>query len=408
MASLNFILVLLVKVVLIYAEIDDDSNETEIINSSPELDDEVIKDFKEAKENWIDTFLEPDTILFPSSSTVSMEQVLKSDKSPEEQLEEIKEIATTITQAIQSEMANLLSYALSIADKDTEENNQRKKRSIDSPMDSTKLVWRLLNHIKCNNEYQNIAIEKMMSAQEIADKYGIEFSPDTEILSELAVAANEQAKELTSILKDACDLKNVTQKDLVLNENKEHCIQIENPENTTYPIYSHSLFEQDAKTNNTAAHIDEHLPTHAEFHHVHYADPYATYSYYFNHPHETQIPSPPTKDQYYNSPVTPKQTFYDAVSYNPTSEYYGTYCSLEPQSSTYVIPIDSFMEPEPDLVGEEFEEIISSKIYVDHEEQPGVATVNHVMTYTISEKAHYRTPQIESLPQQMQYYFYLM
>ncbi|CAG5024549.1 unnamed protein product [Parnassius apollo] len=391
-----------------YPKIDDNGNEVEIIYSSPELDDEVIKDFKEAKEDWIDTFLQSDAILFPSSSTVSMTQVLKSDKSPEEQLEEIKEIATTLTKAIQSEITNLLTHALSFVDKDTEENNQRKKRSIDSPMDSTKLVWRLLKHIKSNNEFQNIAIEKMMSAQEIADKYGIEFNPDTEILSELAVAANEQAKELTSILTDAINMKNVTQEDLVLNENKERCIQIENPENMTYHIHSHAPFEQDTRTNKTTAHIDEHSPMHAEHNQVHYTDPYTTYNYYFSHPHETQIPSPPTKDQYCNPPVTPKQTFYDAVSYNPTSEYYGPYCSLEPQSATYIIPIDSFMEPEPELVGEEFEETISSKIYVDHEEEPGVATVNHVMTYTISEKAHYRTPQIESLPQQMQYYFYLM
>lgn len=76
--------------------------------------------------------------------------------------------------------------------------------------------------------------------------------------------------------------------------------------------------------------------------------------------------------------------------------------------STYIIPIDEFMEPEPELVGEEFEEVISSKVFVDHDMEPGSATVNHVMTYTISEKTHYRTPQIENLPQQMQYYFFLM
>ncbi|XP_013141696.1 PREDICTED: uncharacterized protein LOC106105791 [Papilio polytes] len=327
---------------LIYADIDIDEHENVTEIYPAEVDSQETKD-------WDSTFFVPDSDLF-ASSTASMTQVVNSDKSPEEQLEEIKEMATSITNAIQSEMENLLTYALSITDNNSEDSN-RKKRSIDTPMDSTKLVWRLLQHIKSNNEYQNIAIEKMMSAQEIADKYGIEFTPDTEILSELAVAANEQARELTSILKDACDLS-----------------------------------ENDTQSN-ISANVED-MPLNVGYNHIHYVDPYNS----IYKPYETQIPSP----------VSQKQTFYDAVSYNPM-EYYGPYCSMD---SNY-IPFDDY-EPEPEIVGEEFEETISSKVYVDHEVEPGAATVNHVMTYTIAEKTHYRTPQIENLPQQMQYYFLLV
>ncbi|XP_068623865.1 uncharacterized protein [Battus philenor] len=388
---------------LINADIDihEHENKTEAFNSNESSVE--IKDSRESKEDWTDTFFGSETNLFPSSSTKIMTEVVNSDKSPEEQLEEIKEMATSITNAIQSEMANLLSYALSITDNSNEDNKERKKRSVDSPMDSTKLVWRLLKHIKSNNEYQNIAIEKMMSAQEIADKYGIEFTPDTEILSELAVAANEQAKELTSILKDACDLKNST--DSFTDETKEDCVQVEKLKNVTCSIHPLSHSEYDVSTNGSDPQIDNH--THVELNHVHYADPYASYNHYHSLPYETQIPSPPVLDRYSSPSVSPKQSFYDAVSYNPV-DYYGPYCSMEPMTNTYIIPLDDFMEPEPDLVGEEFEETISSKIYVDHDVDPGMATVNHVMTYTIAEKAHYRTPQIENLPQQMQYYFLLV
>ncbi|CAH2051840.1 unnamed protein product, partial [Iphiclides podalirius] len=407
MALLHFILVLLAQSALTYAEIDIDENKnkTEALLSLPKIEDDV-KDSQDAKEDWMDLFLGPDTALYPSSSTASMATVINTDKSPEDQLEEIKEMATSITNAIQSEMANLLTYALSITDKDNEDSSRRKKRSVDSPMDSTKLVWRLLKHIKSNNEYQNIAIEKMMSAQEIADKYGIEFTPDTEILSELAVAANEQAKELTSILKDACDLKNNTRIDLNTDEYQEPEMQTAKSDNLTCPIHSIPIPDKETKPNKSASLTNDNSP-YAEFNHVHYADPYANYNFYYNQPFETQIPSPVAKDQYSPS-VSPKQSFYDAVSFNPTSEYYGPYCSMEPMSTTYILPIDDLMQPEPELVGEEFEETISSKVFVDHDLEPGSATVNHVMTYTISEKTHFRTPQIENLPQQMQYYFFLM
>ncbi|XP_013167361.1 PREDICTED: uncharacterized protein LOC106117546 [Papilio xuthus] len=363
---------------LIYGDIDIEENDniTEIYPT--ESNSQETKD-------WADTFIVPDTDLF-STSTASMAQVVNSDKSPEEQLEEIKEMATSITNAIQNEMANLLTYALSITN-NTEDSN-RKKRSIDTPMDSTKLVWRLLKHIKSNNEYQNIAIEKMMSAQEIADKYGIEFTPDTEILSELAVAANEQAKELTSILKDACDLKNCSQNSLT--NNSSECIRNRENENYTCPIHSYNLSENETQSNMTLSVED--VPKNVVYDHVHNVDPY-TYNSIYNSPYETQIPTPP---------VSQKQTFYDAVSYNPM-DYYGPYCSIDALS-----PFDDYLEPEPEIVGEEFEETISSKIYVDHEVEPGAATVNHVMTYTIAEKTHYRTPQIENLPQQMQYYFLLV
>ncbi|XP_035448676.2 uncharacterized protein LOC118274963 [Spodoptera frugiperda] len=350
-------------------------NSCEVVNTTVEVENEVVVEPppKEQKE-WIDFFLLPDAHLHPTSSVAMMTQAINSEKSVEEQLDEIKEIAQKITLAIQSEMANLLSYALNSIEKDENElgeNCSRKRRSIETPMASTQLVTRLLKHIKSNNEYQNIAIDKMMTAQEIADKYGIEFSPDTEILSDLAIAANQQADEMNSLLQESLEMKNVSRSAPTPTKPKVHREQ--KPVATAQPATTHH----------------------------HHADPYA-----YNYPYETQIPAPP--QNYYSSPpVSKRPNFYDTVSYAP-QEY--PYCSMEPvtSASTIIFPIEEILEPEPELVGEELEETVSSKVYVDRGEEPGSATVSHVMTYTVGERSHFRTPEIERLPQQVQYTFFLV
>ncbi|XP_050684887.1 uncharacterized protein LOC126979562 [Leptidea sinapis] len=296
--------------------------------------------------------------LYPTTSAAMMAQAALSDKSPEDQLEDIKGIASQITMAIESEMANLLSYAVTTYDKDTGKNTLRKKRSIESPLDSTQLVMRLLKHIKSNNDYQNIAIEKMMSAQEIADKYNIPFKADPEILSDLALAGNEQVKELTSIIKDACDLKNTSRCESQVIKN---C-------------------QESNKTNIAVPATKEKFQTHDK--------DFARYNSYFS---ESQPIS--------CSPVTPRPSFYDSISYNP-NEY--SYCPMEQVPSNFM-----FDEPE-ELVGEEIEETVSSKVFIEDEQEPGTSTVNHVTHYTITEKSHFRKPHIEKLPEQMQYYFFLM
>ncbi|XP_050353070.1 uncharacterized protein LOC126775289 [Nymphalis io] len=358
---------------------DNEDNQIDSVSES------ILKEYEPAPKDWMDMFIGSSSNIFPTSSATLMAQATLSDKSPEEQLEEIKDIAEHITKAIQSEMANLLSYAVSITNKEEVDNKLRRKRSIETPMDSTQLVMRLLKHIKSNNEYQNIAIEKMMTAQEIADKYGIEFNPDPEILSDLALAANEQAEEMSEILKDACDLKNVTKRhdtDSLLDKkvnSTQNLVNSEQKNTTKVPdIMSYNEHEN--------------------------SDTFSHYNYYYNYPYESQIQAPPTH-HHHNAPVSPRPDFYDYISFNPTQEY-SSYCSMDPMSSIFYV--DEPVLSEPELVGEEFEEIISSKVYIDHDEEPGVSSVNHVMTYTISEKSHFRKPQIENLPQQMQYYFFLM
>ena len=362
-------------------------NSGEIQFNETEINNETINDFPTGQKDWIDFFLLPDAQLYPTSSVAMMTQATNSEKSVEEQLDEIKEIAQKITLAIQSEMANLLTYALNSCDKgepeeeEGEDNKLRKKRSVETPMASTQLVTRLLKHIKSNNEFQNIAIDKMMTAQEIADKYGVEFSPDTEILSDLAFAANQQAKEMNTLLQDSIEMKNVSQK-----------VEFEAP--TQDYVYSVQYPEQKPVTNAQPA-----------VNHHHHADSYPSYNYYYNYPYETQIPPP--VNHYNTPPVSKRPNFYDTVSYAP-QEY--SYCSMEPitSASTIIMPFEELVEPEPELVGEELEETISSKVYVDRGEEPGSATVNHVMTYTVGEKSYFRTPEIERLPQQMQYCFFLM
>ncbi|XP_075983805.1 uncharacterized protein LOC142981650 [Anticarsia gemmatalis] len=389
MAPLYLILALVIQGSFTYANVDsceETVENQEITNSTTEADDEVVHNFQSARRDWIDFLLLPDAHLFPTSSVAMMTHAIDTEKSAEEQLEEIKEIAQKITLAIQSEMANLLSYALSTCENKEEEggedNNLRKKRSIDTPMASTQLITRLLKHIKSNNEYQNIAIDKMMTAQEIADKYGVEFSPDTEIISDLAFAANQHAKDMTNLLHETLELKNLTGRV---------------PEDNTCPAYTQP--EQQQKP---CAPVSE--PA-VNYHH--YSDSYPSYNYYYNYPYETQIP-PPATSNYYSPPVSKRPNFYDAVSYSP--DYYPPYCSMEPvtTTTTVVLPFEEPVEPEPELVGEEFEETISSKVYVERGDEPGSATVNHVMTYTVGEKSHFKTPEIERLPQQMQYCFFLM
>ncbi|XP_049879661.1 uncharacterized protein LOC126376379 [Pectinophora gossypiella] len=405
MAKVYFVLALIVQGSLIYADTDENmihENEEEITSREvliqPEIDDEVIKDFHEGKKDWMDMFMATNKEFCPSPSAALMASITNSNKSAEEQLEDIKEMATKITLAIQCEMANLLSYALNNCDKyekHNDENTLRKKR--ETPMDSSQLVMRLLKHIKANNEYQNIAIEKMMTAQEIADKFGIEFNPDTEILSDLAFAANEQAKEMSSILQDACDSKNATK-----HVQSQECIEFvpleweQSPiENDTYYVYS---VQPEEFVQSFPPH--EYMPEPiyrppVNCHHDHHYNP--------NH-YETQMPPPP----HHFAPVSPKPNFYDSVMPYPVDHY--PYCPVEPMTTTttIVLPIEEVVEPEPQLVGEEYEETVSSKMIVSRDEEPGMATVNHVMTYTLSEKAHFKKPEIENLPQQMQYTFFLM
>lgn len=337
-------------------------------------------------------FSKGDNNIYPSSSAALMAQVANNstNKTAEDQLKEIKDIAYKITMAIQSEMANMLSYALNGCGKDKDdkedsknENNLRRKR--ETPMDSSQMVMRLLKHIKSNNEYQNIAIEKMMSAQEIADKYGIAFNPDPNILTDFAVAASEQAKDLTSMLAETGDGKNKTIKQVqfVPLENESSAKISED----TYYMYAVNHPEE----------MYTHLPPYEympepiqpqKLEHVHYYPQY-----------ETQV----TPHHY--PPTTPKPTFYDSFLPEP----YQAYCPVEPvvTMSSIVVPFEEVKEPEPESVGEEYEETVSSKVTIDHEE-PGYSTVNHVMTYTLSEKTRFKTPQIEQLPQQMQYTFFLM
>lgn len=299
----------------------------------------------------MDVVLGPSSPVYPTSSANLMAQTILTDKPPEEQLDEIKEMANQITMAIQTEMVNLLSYAVSATDP-IEDNASRKKRSVESPMDSTQLVMRLLKHIKSNNDYQNIAIEKMMSAQEIADKYNIPFKADPEILTDLAVAGNEQVKDLTLILQDVCDINNAT-----------------------------TSSNQTSVTKETARNIISDVPT----------NPKQDYSAY-----------------YYSEPapycsVTPKPSFYDSISYKPLQDLY-PYCAIEPISPVFVEPI----QMEPEFIGEEIEESVSSKIYLKEDEDTDTMSVNHVMTYSVAETSHFKKPHAETLPQQMQYYFLLM
>ncbi|CAG9559385.1 unnamed protein product [Danaus chrysippus] len=378
MAVVYLILALFIQNTLTHTQNDVEENQIEareILKTKPDNDEPIQNDFK-APNDWMDIFL--GNHFNPTSSASLMAQATFNDKSPEEQLEAIKEMANQITMVLQSEMANLLSYAINYNDKEAD-NKLRKKRSIETPMDSTHLVMRLLKHIKSNNEYQNVAIEKMMTAQEIADKYGINFSPDTEILSDLAVAANEQAREMTDILQNALELKNVTK---TISSPKISCpndTQIETNRKRVQPNISESsepevcYFKPD------------------------YNNESPNYNYYYT-PIETQIPAP----KHSHAPVSQRPTFYNYIPY-PTEEYL-PYCSLEPMT---VVLLDEPILPEPEMIGEEYEETVSSKVVID-EDQLGISTVNHVMTYTLSEKAHFKTPKIEELPQQMQYYFLLM
>ncbi|XP_041971440.1 uncharacterized protein LOC121727595 [Aricia agestis] len=392
MESVYFILAIFVQGLLVHAAVDEKRIILEEFNNNGFENEVLIDDVKDDKNKneWMDIFLDANSNLYPAgSSAAKMAQATFSDKSPEEQLEEIKEMANQITLLIQNEMANLLSYAMGCVDRG--EQLGRQKRSAETPMDSTQLVMRLLKHIKSNNEYQNIAIEKMMTAQEIADKYGIPFTPDTDILTDLAKNANEQAFEMTSILKDSCDMKNSSQ-----------CKVIDESISTSYNNNISSVVENEkVKTNNNSVNSTVTLPHNMSNENVSqkrdndYLSPY----YYYNWP-ETQIVAPDV-DQY-SIPVTSKPTFYDTISYNPMFDY--PYCSLEPINNVHYL---NDFEPEPILTGEEYEETVSSKVFIEHTE-PGAGTVNHVTTYTLSEKAHFKTPEIEQLPQQMQYYFFLM
>ncbi|XP_023951193.2 uncharacterized protein LOC112055350 [Bicyclus anynana] len=396
MAALYIFLALLVQNTLAEPIIDEDGVKNESLeylrDSQSDIENCTATEFEAAPEDWMNTFIGSSSAIFPTSSAALMAQAAFSDKSPEDQLEDIKEMANQISNSIQTEMVKLLEYAMSSTGKEETDNKLRKKRSAETPMDSSQLVMRLLRHIKSNNEYQNIAIEKMMTAQEIADKYGISFSPDPETLSDLALAANEQAEEMTAILKDAIVLKNVTDQESADNINAFENISKESTECLT-DIEQNSNNQQ-----NSSDHVLD-----FKILKENYSDDYPAVSHHNYYDYctvESQIPAPP---QVYNAPVSQRPNFYDLVSNYPIQDY----CSMEP-TATIIISNDEPEQPEPELVAEEYEETVSSKVFINHEEAPDVSTVNHVMSYTISEKAHFRSPQIDSLPQQMQYYFLLM
>lgn len=362
--------------------IDDklENVEHEIV-AEPETDDEVVKDFHAAHKDFMDMFVLTSNALFPAfptSSAAKMSQVTNSNQTSEEQIENIKKVAEDIAEAIKSEMANLLSFAMALNATANNTTTDRSKRSAETPMDSTQMVMRLLKHIKATNENQNIAIEKMMTAQEIAEKFGIEFNPDPEILSDLADAATDHAQEISNLLKDACDatqeIKFVPVKEQPMR-NESYYTYVLHPEDiqeSTVPP-----FEYCPDVISKHVHIDPH-------HHSCI---------------ETQIPPPPV--HHHSAPVTPCPNFYDPFPY--TSDICSPYADMSP-----AIFIIEDPEPEPELYGEEVEETISTKLFVERGEEPGSATVNQVTTYSVAEKSHFRTPQIERLPEQFQYSFFLM
>ncbi|XP_059053745.1 uncharacterized protein LOC131848018 [Achroia grisella] len=411
MAPFYLFLVLLIQSSLTLADNEEvhkpEETTPDVVTEIPNIDS--LTEIKNINKDWLNIALMPaDMNLFPSSSVAMMTQMTELDQPDEEKVENIKDMANKISLAIQSEMANLLRFALKDCDKDLEENSLRKKRSAENPMDSSQLVMRLLRHIKSNNEYQNVAIDKMMTAQEIADKYGIEFNPDPEILTDLATAANDQVKEMSSILNDVLKINNITQDpvEFVPVEQK----YTENPTKTdAYYVYSVNVPEEEiiAQYNTLPHHeyspeIIQNVPQNMN-HHQYDHQPHQNYYY-----PESQIVSPPVH-QHYN-PVSQMPNFYEPFTFFPGQEYHPQYSPVEPitTTTTIVLPIEEIVEPEPILVGEEYEETVTSKVYVDHGDEPGSSTVNHVMTYTISEKSHFKTPEVEKLPQQMQYYFFLM
>ncbi|CAG9791624.1 unnamed protein product [Diatraea saccharalis] len=407
MARLTILFTVILQISLIYANIDiDDDDDQEqslrhVLKNKPI--EEPITEFRSIDTEWMDLFTLPKNTAFPStSSAAKMAQVLNTDKTAEQQLEDMKEMANEITLSIQNEIAHLLSLALKNTEKELQEHNSRKKRSPESPVDCTRFILRLLNHIKLCNEHQNIAIEKMMTAQQIADKFGIEFTPDPDIFSELAIASSKQTEDLANILQDAYKTKNITNEIEFIPLEEE---PIQNPnENNTYYVYStHVPKEQIAEQLETPPQyefIPEHIDSQLPVSHIHYEP--TQYSYYFNIPLETQIPAP------VHAPVSYMPKFYEPPMFTPMEHHPHYYPEPITKTTTIILPIDEPKEPEPELIGEEFEETVTSKVMVDRGDEPGSSTVNHVMTYTISEKSHFRTPQIENLPQQMQYYFFLM
>ncbi|KOB77240.1 Kinesin-related protein 3 [Operophtera brumata] len=404
MAPLFFVLALVIQGSFIYADTEVDNQLDEQQESidrdilvKPGIDDEVVKDFSSTNNDFIDMFLLTNNNMFPTfptSSAAMMSQATNNNETCEEQLESIKKVAEDIAKSIQSEMANLMSYAMALnaTNKDNQEN-ERTKRSVETPMDSTQLVMRLLKHIKSNNEYQNIAIEKMMSAQEIADKFGIEFNPDPEILSDLAVAANDHAHDLTTMLKDACDTKNVTQEIEFIPMNEQPM------GNDTYYVYTLHPEEQTILESTVPSfeYLPEILPTSQKpMNHVHHSEPHSHHYHY-----ESQIPPPPV--HHYSPPVSTRPNFYDPFPY--TSDIYSPYADMV--SPAIFISIEE-PEPEPEIVGEDIEETITTRLFVERGDEPGSSTVNQVTSYTVAEKTHFKTPQIEKLPQQFQYSFFLI
>ncbi|KAJ0172975.1 hypothetical protein K1T71_011151 [Dendrolimus kikuchii] len=373
---------------------------SETITSPKDSVDETLNDYN-PQDDWLDMFTGSNMNMHPTSSVAMMTQAINSNKTVEEQLAEIKYMAEQIMLAVQSELTGLLACAVSTVEKDkaekgSDDNNMRKRRSVETPMDSTQMVMRLLKHIKSNNDYQNIAIEKMMTAQEIAEKYNIPFNPDPEILSDLAVAANEHAKELSAMLTNqANEMKSSSEEKITFVPIEEETVPAKEHEDTYYVYAVHPNNEVPSKQQAYPSH--DYRPQQIPGNHHHHNHP--SYDSYYSSPYDTQIPAP--SHHHHNVPVSQKPSFYDL--FTPQNDYYP-----DAITSPVMIPFEEIEEPEPELIGEEFEETVTSKVIVDRGDEPGSATVNHVMTYTVSEKSHFKTPQIEKLPQQLQYCFLLI
>lgn len=396
-----------------YSSKFDDADTREVLRQVPEIDNMV----KEGgQDDWIDMFIGQTNGLYPSTSAALMAHATNPNKTPEEQVADIKDMADQITKAIQSEMTNLLSYAIAHCEKGEQGGKQTKhKRSVETPMDSSQLVMRLLKHIKANNEYQNIAIEKMMTAQEIADKYGVKYTPDEDLLTDLVDYSSQQAEQLSSILTAAYNT-NSKQVEFVplpdIKEDRENAA-----ENSTYYIYALHMPEDEIQSQLNAFPSYEYMPEQVQYMYpvspAHYGAPHPQQTHY--KVPETQIQAPPSSPaRHIPAPVCQRPPFYAKEQYEPAftpAPVYRPPCNpMEPvtTTTTIVLPVEEPVAPEPELVGQVYEETVSNKVFIEKGEEPGSTDVNHVMTYSVSEKSHFKTPEIEKLPQQMQYYFFLM
>ncbi|GBP54625.1 hypothetical protein EVAR_35887_1 [Eumeta japonica] len=338
-------------------------------------------------------------------------KVTSSEDNPDKKIEEIKKTIEQITNSMQMEMYKLIENA--IKGKATE---LKKKKTTETPIDSAKLVMRLLNHIKSHNEHQNVAIEKMMTAQEIADKYGIEFYPDPEIILDLAEASSEQAEKLMKSVEGyKNNITNHSKQDeatIVFVPYQEDNTQMDVKQQEYYNYELH----HDCNINNSS-NTDTINAANLE---LVMLDTKKDSTKQYKSPPPIQKPDESlhlTPQYYYWQPIYDEQMIAQRVNPKPNhfNEHSATPDNLIPflpvmeETSTYIIsPEIHESEPEPEMVGEEYEETVSSKVFVERGKELGTTSVNHATTYTLTEKAHFKPPPMVHLPQQMQYTFYFI